>query len=125
MAGGGRGVLVVEDHEATRMLLEEALALKGYRVRTAADAAAGLAILRAWRPDAIVLDVVLPDLDASVFRAAQLDLPGVADVPVLLIGAAQPAELEALARDLGAAAWLPKPFDLDALVAAVARLTGR
>ena len=118
-------VLVVEDDQATRMFLEEVLALEGYAVRTAADGAAGLAILRSWRPDAIVLDVVMPDVDAPVFRAVQFDSPEVADVPVLLLSATRPDDLRAIALDLGAAAWLPKPFDVDALMAAVARLAAR
>jgi DNA-binding response OmpR family regulator len=119
------GVLVVADHESIRAFLEEALTFAGYDVRTAADGAAGLAILGTWRPDAIVLDLVTPGSEAATFRAAQLALREVAGVPVLLLSAARAAESEHIARDLGAAAWLPKPFDLDALLAAVARLTGR
>jgi DNA-binding response OmpR family regulator len=125
VVGGGRRVLVVEDDAATRRLLAEVLADAGDRVRAAADGAAGLAVLRRWRPDAIVLDVGMPGVDAAVFRAAQLDLPAAAGVPVLLVSATRAADLAVIARDLGAAAWLPKPFDVDALVATVARLTGR
>jgi DNA-binding response OmpR family regulator len=119
------GVLVVEDDDEMRMLLEEVLALGGHRVRTAADATAGLAVLRQWLPDAVVLDVRLPDLNAPAFRAAQRTLPGAAGVPVVLLSALHAEELEGLARDLGAAAWLAKPFDLEELLGTVARLTGR
>jgi DNA-binding response OmpR family regulator len=118
-------VLVVEDDELTRMLLEDVLALEGYHVRTAADGAAGLAILRGWRPDAIVLDVAMPNVDASVFRAVQFDSPEIADVPVLLLSARRAYDLEIIARDLGTAAWLTKPFDVDALKSVVARLVAR
>jgi len=120
----GAGVLVVEDDDEMRMLLEEALALAGHRVRTAGDATAGLAILREWRPAAIVLDVRLPDLDAPAFRAAQRTLPGVGAVPILLVSALDRDALERAARDVGAAAWLAKPLDLEALLGTVARLTG-
>jgi DNA-binding response OmpR family regulator len=116
-------VLVVDDDEMTRTLLEEVLTLGGYTVRTAADGADGLTLLRTWRPDAIVLDVMLPDVDARVFRAVQFDSREVADVPVLLLSATRADDLRAVARDLGVAAWLPKPFDTDAVVAAVASLT--
>lgn len=118
------GVLVVCDHGATRMLLEGVLTPEGYAVRTAPDGAVGLVILREWRPDAIVLDVRMPGMDAPAFRAAQLASAEVADVPVLLISATG-ADPKTVARKLGVAAWLEKPFDLDALLAAVARLTGR
>lgn len=118
-------MLVIEDDEPIRLLFAEVLAGEGYRVRTAADGTAGLAVLKEWRPDTIVLDVGLPAADAAAFRAAQRDLPGVADVPVLLVSATRAAELERTAGALGAAAWLAKPFDLDDLLAALARLTGR
>jgi DNA-binding response OmpR family regulator len=122
-----RRVLVVDGDDLIRRLLIEVLTDEGYRVRLAADGQAGLAILRDWLPDAIVLDAALPvpGMDASAFRAAQRRVAGGAAVPVLLAGATAPDRLAALAADLGAAAWLPKPFDLDALVATVARLTGR
>jgi DNA-binding response OmpR family regulator len=120
-----RRVLVVEDDELTRMLIEDVLALEGYQVRTAADGAAGLAILREWRPDAIVLDVTMPDVDAPVFRAVQFDSPDLADVPVLLLSARSARDLQIIAQDLGTAAWLTKPFDVDVLKAAVARLVVR
>ena len=116
-------VLVVDDDEPTRSLLEEVLALGGFAVRTAADGADGLAVLRDWRPDVVVLDVMMPDVDARVFRAVQFDSRDVADVPVLLLSAARPDELRAVARDLGVAAWLPKPFDINEIVAAVASLS--
>jgi|ERR671935_1353317 DNA-binding response OmpR family regulator len=124
MARRRRRVLVVDDEDLIRRLLVEVLTDEGYELRLAADGRAGLAVLRDWRPDAIVLEAELPDVDPSAFRTAQRRATGV-DVPVLLVGVLQPAELEALARDVGAAAWLGKPFDLEELVAAVARLTGR
>jgi DNA-binding response OmpR family regulator len=124
--GRARGrILVVEDDDATRMVLEEVLGLEGYRVRTAADATAGLAVLRVWQPDAVVLDVLMPDLDAPAFRAAQRTLPDAADVPVLLVSAVPTARLEQLAREIGAADWLEKPFDVAEFLDAVARLTQR
>jgi DNA-binding response OmpR family regulator len=115
-------VLVVDDDPLTRMLLEDVLALGGYAVRSAADGADGLTLLRAWRPAAVVLDVMMPDVDARVFRAVQFDSPAIADVPVLLLSATRADALRAIADDLGAAAWLPKPFDVDEVVAAVGRL---
>jgi DNA-binding response OmpR family regulator len=124
VSGRGR-VLVVEDDDAVRELLAAALTDEGYRVRTAADGASGIEILRGWRADAIVLDVVMPRADAAVFRALQIGLPEAADVPVLLVSATRAADLEQVARDLGAAAWLAKPFRVDELLAAVARLAGR
>ena len=125
MVSGRRRVLVVEDDDLLHRLIGDVLTEAGYEVRMALDGEAGLAALRDWRPDAIVLDVVLPDVDAPAFRALQLDAAGAADVPVLLMSATRRDQLEALARDTGAAAWLAKPFDVDDLVTAVHRLTAR
>jgi two-component system OmpR family response regulator len=124
VAGAGH-VLIVEDDDATRVALAEALANAGYRVRTAPDSALALAELERRRPDVIVLDVVTPGWDAATFRAVQRLLPGGIGVPVLLISATGAARLEKLAREVGADAWLPKPFDVDEFVAVVARLFGR
>jgi DNA-binding response OmpR family regulator len=116
-------VLVVEDDEAIRAMLTAVLADEGYEVRAASDGAAGIEALRGWRPHAIVLDVVMPEADAAVFRALQVGLPDAADVPVLLVSATRAADLDQVAGELGAAAALPKPIRIDQLLAAVAGLT--
>jgi DNA-binding response OmpR family regulator len=118
-------VLVVEDDDLLHRLIGDVLTEAGYEVRVALDGEAGLAALRDWRPDAIILDVVLPDVDAPAFRAVQLGTATAADVPVLLMSATRGHQLETLARDTGAAAWLAKPFHVDDLVTAVDRLTAR
>jgi two-component system, OmpR family, response regulator MprA len=123
VSGQGRRVLVVEDDEAVREMLVAALADDGYRVRAAADGADGIDVLRGWRADVIVLDVVMPEADAAVFRALQIGLPAASDVPVVLLSATRASDLEQVARDLGAAASLAKPFRVDELLAIVGRLT--
>ena len=120
-----RRVLVVEDDEAIRAMLAAVLADEGYEVRTAGDGAAGIGALRGWHPDVIVLDVVMPEADAAVFRAVQVGLPGVADVPVVLVSATRSADLAQVASELGAAAALPKPLRIEELLATIARLIAR
>jgi CheY-like chemotaxis protein len=126
MGGGGVSdrsarVLVVEDDEATRTVLVLALRDEGHAVRQAGDAAAGLAVLRAWRPDAILLDIELPGPDGWAFRRAQRALPAAADVPVVVVSAGH--RVLAPSPELTPAAVLAKPFDLEALLDAVDRLT--
>ena len=122
---GHRRILVVEDDAATRALLVEALSDEGYEVRAAGRGDEGLALLKHWRPSAVVLDVVLPGLDAVEFRALQMDVPTARDVPVLLLSATHAHTLDRIAADVGAAAWLAKPFELDEFLGAVARLVDR
>src|SRR3954451_22897701 len=95
---------------ATREFLFAVLVDDGYRVRAAADGLAGIEAVRGWRPDVILLDVLMPEADATVFRALQIGLADAADAPVVLVSAVPAAELDATARDLGAAAALRKPL---------------
>ena len=88
MAARGRRVLVVEDDEAIRGLLSDVLAGEGYEIEVAAGGHAALALLREWRRDLIILDLLIPDMDGRTFHLARRKLPGAADVPVLVLSAA-------------------------------------
>jgi DNA-binding response OmpR family regulator len=119
-ATGGR-VLVVDDDGAVRDFLGDALRAAGYAVAAAPDAGAALDLLwAAWddQPDVILLDLVLPAVDGRGFGELYHELP-VRHAPVVLMSAV--AEVERIAAETGAAAGLRKPFDLDELLATVAR----
>jgi DNA-binding response OmpR family regulator len=117
----GRRVLVVEDDVSIGQVIADLLADEGYQVRWAKDGRAALAVLDEWRPDVIVLDLMMPVLDGRAFRAEQRRRGGaVAQVPVIVLSGARAAR--AAAAELGVAAVLTKPFDLDRLVATVGRV---
>ena len=120
MADRQRRILVIDDDEALRELLTEVLTDEGWTVKVAADGLAGLDVLEGWRSDLIVLDHVMPRMDGPAFRAAQRARRDFAAIPVLLLSAAR--DLRAEGDALGVAAAMPKPFDLDALVATIDRL---
>src|SRR5206468_2477028 len=84
----GPEVLVVEDDEAVRAMMRSALAEAGYRVQAAANGQGALAVLRVRRPDAIVLDLMMPVMDGWAFRDEQLAVPGLRDIPVVVVTAA-------------------------------------
>lgn len=115
-------VLVVDDEPTIRDLVAEALREAGFETETAANGVEALTRMQRWRPDAIVLDLMMPRLDGTGFTELMRLNPRFADVPVLLVtaayGAAQAAE------QIGVQAWLAKPFELDALVDAVTNLAG-
>ena len=75
-----------------------------------------------WVPDVIVLDLMMPRLDGSGFTQLMRLNPRFAGVPVLLVTAAYGAQQAA--EQVGARAWLSKPFELDHLAAEVTRLAG-
>jgi CheY-like chemotaxis protein len=110
-------VLVVEDHADTRAMVEAVLTLEGFSVVTAENGRRGLERLQDVRPCLILLDLSMPVLDGWEFRRAQRGLPEVEDVPVLLLTALP--DPDRAAAELGAAGVIPKPVDIDQLVAIV------
>lgn len=104
-------LLVDDDHdirEVAALSLEE---IGGWRVSSASGGGEGIAMACAERPDAILLDVMMPDVDGpATFRRLQAD-PGTRDIPVILLTAkAQTADHLSFAS-LGVAGTLTKPFD--------------
>jgi CheY-like chemotaxis protein len=121
-----RHILLVDDEDDVREVAAVSLqAIGGWRVSAAAGGAEGIAMARADRPDAILLDVMMPDLDGpATFVQLQAD-PQTRDIPVILLTAkAHGADRRGFAA-LGVAGMLTKPFDPTKLSAQVtAILTG-
>nr|BFE64504.1 hypothetical protein GCM10020063_090300 [Dactylosporangium thailandense] len=115
----GRGrVLVIDDDARAAELLEAYLAGAGYEVRTASSGEAGLAEAGVWRPDAILLDVIMPGLDGwDVIRRLKRD-EHLAAIPVFF---ATIVDDRRAGLALGAADFFVKPVDHDALLAQLAR----
>ncbi|HEX2223899.1 MAG TPA: response regulator, partial [Thermoanaerobaculia bacterium] len=114
--GDARGhlgtVLIVDDEHAVHELLERELGTRGYRVVHAAGGLEGLRLAREVRPDAITLDILMPDLDGwAVLRALKAD-PELCDTPVILVTILGDREM---GFALGAADYLTKPIDPKAL----------
>ena len=118
-----REVLVVDDDPDSRTLLTLALSGAGYDVATAQNGQEALRAARSHRPDVILLDLAMPVMDGFAFRAAQLQDPELAGIPVLCVSGRHDAA-EA-ARDLGLDACLEKPFCLDDVVLRVFELSSR
>jgi CheY-like chemotaxis protein len=96
------------------------LELTAYRVKTAANGAEALEKVRAEPPVAIFLDLMMPIMDGWEFlRQLRREQPFVR-LPVVIMSAARDAGQAA--DQLGAQAFLPKPFDLEAVLALVGRL---
>jgi CheY-like chemotaxis protein len=116
-----RRVLVVDDDASIQGFLAEALADEGYEVRTAGNGREALAILNLWRPDLILLDLMMPEMDGWVFRAEQRAMPGVGDVPVIVLSATR--DLMARVRELTPVQVFAKPFDLEELLGTIEQAT--
>jgi DNA-binding response OmpR family regulator len=113
-------VLLAEDDDDIREALAELLRDEGFEVRTAAHGGAALAALQHWRPNVILLDLQMPEVDGRAFRLAQRANPALMHIPVIVLSAV--GQLNSRVADLDAFAVFAKPCDVDALIAAIKRL---
>src|ERR1700729_3464183 len=110
-------LLVVDDDRALRDVLRRTLTLAGYDVRLAESGAAALADVAGSAPDAVVLDVGLPDIDGlEVCRLLRREGNR---VPVLMLTARDAVSDRIDGLDAGADDYLIKPFDIDELKARI------
>ncbi|HEX6766048.1 MAG TPA: response regulator [Polyangiaceae bacterium] len=114
-------VLVVENDGICRSEIAEVLGELGYEVDQAGNGAEALRFLDAApkAPDAILLDLITPVLDGWGFCRARMQNPRHAGIPVVVMSGIP--DIDAQARSLGAAGRLRKPFELQALLDALAR----
>jgi two-component system, chemotaxis family, chemotaxis protein CheY len=110
--GAKKRVLVIEDDEAIRRLLQDLLVEAGYEVDLAKSGNEGLARVGQLRPDVILLDKLMPDGDGPTFANAYAKTPG-PRAPIIAVGAGDSFEW---AAEIGAAAVVQKPFDIDELL---------
>ncbi len=127
MATEGEGmeqkvVLVVDDEESLRGFLAELLQMAGYQVRTAGGGGQALEMLSGGAFDAVLLDVVLPDLSGLEVLRRYRERGGVA--PVVVLSALAGADDAVRAMKLGATDYIPKPFERAEIEAALARALG-
>ena len=106
-------ILVVDDDRAIRDSLARVLGLEGYDVCTAADGAIALELIATDAPDAVLLDVMMPNVDGlMVCRVLRAERNR---VPILLLTARTETSERIAGLDAGADDYLPKPFDLGAI----------
>ncbi|WP_282576813.1 response regulator transcription factor [Streptomyces lichenis] len=121
--GGAARVLVVDDEPSIAELLLMALRYEGWQVRSAGDGVGALRAGREFRPDAVVLDVMLPDMDGlTVLRRMRDDLP---EVPVLFLTARDAVEDRIAGLTAGGDDYVTKPFSLEEVVARLRGLMRR
>lgn len=120
---GPRGplVLAVDDSPDMRYLLTEVLSGAGYEVAGMPSAARALSFMTERVPDLVITDLLMPSMSGFSLRAAMLQRPSLADVPVIILSGywQRPSET------LEASAVLAKPLNIDQLLESVERLIGR
>jgi len=116
-------VLVVDDEENIAELLRMALRYEGWDVETALNGSKAVATAKRQRPDAVVLDMMLPDYDGmEVLKRLRTDQP---DVPVLFLTARDSVEDRVAGLTAGGDDYVTKPFSLEEVVARLRALMRR
>ena len=110
-------VVIVDDEAAIRRLLRSALERDGYEVVEAANAREALSSLAIDRPDAVLLDLGLPDREGMEL----VQLVKKAGSALIIVSAREATNEKIAALDLGADDYVPKPFDTDELLARLRR----
>ncbi|MEM6836965.1 MAG: response regulator [Cyanobacteria bacterium P01_C01_bin.120] len=116
-------LLLIDDDSGARRIIQLSLeAAAGWQVLTAASGPAGMAIAVAELPDAILLDVMMPELDGPATYQKLQAHPKTQTIPVIMLTAkAGPGEQQSL-LDLGISGIITKPFKVPALIAEIRRL---
>ena len=114
MAAGPIAVLIVEDDAAIRRFLRVSLMESGYRVIETGSGQEAMRRLRFDRPDIIILDLGLPDVDGlDIIREIRQTSP----VPIVILSSRADERGKVEALDLGADDYVTKPFGIDELIA--------
>ena len=122
--GARRSVIVVDDNADNRALLRDALGPLGFAVEEAEDGAAALALVEQRRPDLVILDLALPDMNGEEVARRLRQMPALAGLPIVASSASVDEAQRRRAEDAGCDEFLPKPVRLSALFAVVARRLG-
>jgi DNA-binding response OmpR family regulator len=109
-------ILVIDDEERLRTMIKAYLTQEGFEVVTATDGQDGLYVLRDQKPDLIILDLMMPNMDGYTFLRA---LNRERDTPVIILTAKPDESEKVLGLELGADDYVTKPFSLRELTARI------
>jgi DNA-binding response OmpR family regulator len=117
-------ILVIEDDQDIRQLLDLELNAEGYDVAFARDAVSALGAVRKESPDLIILDIGLPGGDGFLVMERLNSFDAFESIPVIVASAMTAPQAHERALGLGAVAFFDKPFDADELIAQIRRTLG-
>ena len=118
-------ILVAEDDPVTRRFVATLLEREGYEVRAVEDGESAWRELRAWRPDLVVTDVVMPYLDGfDILRRAKAD-ESLREVPIFVLSMKDREEDIVAGLEAGAEDYIVKPFHARELVVRIGKVLAR
>jgi len=121
MPATGQTILVVDDQPSTRRLVDYALQKAGYRVVTAVNGKDALEQCAAFRPDLILCDIMMPEMNGLEFREKLLAHETLRDVPFIFLSARAQTDEVLAARKLDPQGYITKPAEPAKIVETVKR----
>ncbi|MBF2015265.1 MAG: response regulator transcription factor [Rivularia sp. T60_A2020_040] len=118
-------ILVVDDDLGTRLSISDYLELSGYKVMTANDGQEGLMMVNKHHPDLIVTDIIMPQMNGYELVRRVRQKVEFRLLPVILLTARTQTQERILGYQSGCDLYLPKPFELEELAAAINNLLER
>jgi signal transduction histidine kinase len=112
-------ILYIEDDDDSRRLVSKVLSINGYDVVLAADGLEGVTLAKDSRPELVLMDINLPNLDGRVVTTRLRSLPALEDVPIVALTANTSPDNRELALAAGCTGFLTKPIDIDRFPAQV------
>ncbi len=111
----GTKILYIEDNFANRMLVSRILKVEDYEVLEAEDGPTGIELAMKEKPDLILMDVNLPDIDGYELTTKMREIPELADTPIIAMTANVMQGDREKSLNAGCDGYIPKPIDVDVL----------
>ncbi|MGC9395259.1 MAG: response regulator [Anaerolineae bacterium] len=121
----GEKILYIEDNPGNRMLVRRILLVEDYDVYEAEDGPTGIEIALREKPDLILMDMNLPDLDGYELTRRMRAIPELATVPIIAMTANVMQGDREKTLEAGCSGYIPKPIDVDELPNQIARFLKR
>ena len=115
-------ILLVDDEPSILFAFEETVRILGYDCISAGDGEEAWILARGIQPDLVITDIILPRVNGLDFYRRLLSDPRTKDIPVIVVTARDRKQEADACRELGAAAFLVKPFNLTELTAHIERV---
>jgi DNA-binding response OmpR family regulator len=117
-------ILCIEDDPLAAQAIRRTLAFAGFEVQVAGTAAQAMDLLQTRRPVMILLDLLLPDVNGYSFMDLLRDHEDLDKIPVMIVSGCASPEAQSLGRELGACAYMIKPFTAQELIDRVHEVLG-
>jgi CheY-like chemotaxis protein len=120
-------LLIVDDEPDAVLILAKTLSARGYEVITAGRGQQAVMLAKVEKPDLILLDILMPDMDGTQVAAVLQEDPATKNIPVIFLTCLitkKTQEIGSRYHDAGRYLFISKPYDLDKLLAEIDRLIG-